>query len=254
MNLMKRIRSRDSVRYRPPIWLVVLLILGLLVRLYTLGLAQDHLNGSFWSGSLLPLLLSLLAILLTWHVAASLARYAELSERGAERFTVMSTLLMVAPPLAILMLQLSSWLTSASALVLLALLFTLQRWQQSKRSVPIWHHPIPRRLYTLTSLPLLYTSCVALLYAGFYLLHTLPHPSLSIIITDMFTLSWPYTIGAFFALPYLITQYRQERAFLHGRRTTNPGTPATVVFHVAMLIIIAIYSVTQLYTYIFLIH
>ena len=252
MSSMKRIGDGGSIR-RPPTWLVVLLTLGLLVRLGWLG-AQGRLNGSFWSGNLLPLLLSLLSILLTWYVAASRTRYAELSERGIERFTVMSTLLMVAPPFPILTQQLSSWLTSASALVLLALLSALQRWQQARHSVAIWHHPILRRLYKLTSLPLLCTACIALLYAGSYLLHGFSHPSLSTIITDLFTLGWPYTIGAFFALPYLITQYRQERTLLHGEQAILSRTPQTIALHVTMLIIIGLYFITQLYTCIFLVH
>ncbi|GCE09776.1 hypothetical protein [Dictyobacter aurantiacus] len=248
MNMMKRTGAGGSLR-RPPIWLVVLLTLGLIVRLGWLAFVQDRLNGSLWSGGLLPLLLSVLSILLTWHIAASLTRYAELSERGAERFTVMSTLLMVAPPLAILTLQLSSWLSSASTLVLLMLLALLQRWQQSRRSVPTWQHPIPRRLYRLTSLPLFCATLVALLYAGFYVLPVFPHTSGLIIITDLFALGWPYTIGAFFTLPYLITQYRQERTLLHNRQISDPGTSATVVFHVAVLILIGTYFIIQLYIY-----
>lgn len=254
MRLMKRIGNSGSI-LRPPAWLIALLILSLLVRLGWLGFTQGRLNGSFWGVNLLPLLLSLLSIPITWYLAASQASYAELSKRGAERFTVMSTLLMVAPPLPILTQQRSSWFTGVSALALLALLAALQGWQkQARYSIENRHQSIQRRLYRLTSLPLLCTACVALLYAGLYLLQGLSHPSLLVVTSDLFVLGWPYTIGAFFALPYLITQYRQERALLRGEQTTNPGTTTTVVLHVAMLIIISIYFITQLYTYIFLIH
>ncbi|GHO83932.1 hypothetical protein [Dictyobacter formicarum] len=253
MSLIKRNGNSGTAR-KPPTWLWILLTLGMLVRLFWLGFAQDRIHRPFWSDDLLLLLLSLLSILLIWYVAASLARYAGLSERGAERFTVMSTLLMVAPPLPILTQQLSSWLTNAISLVLLALLFALQRERQARHSAGICNPPTLRRLHRLTSLPLLCTACIALLYSGSYFLHGFPHPSLSVIITDLFILGWPYTIGAFFTLPYLITQYRHERALHHSEQATNPPTPKTVALHVAMLIIIGIYFIVQLYTYIPLQH
>ena len=248
--------SRPS--FRDPVWL--LFIPPLFGRCWLLWQSALFASWLSLSGSLL---IMLLLASITWRIAASLASVAQLSERGTERLTVMSTLGALAPPLFFVPAETISspqhnvWLllifpltpnslaplaldiarTSILMINAVSILYAI-----GNCFVSIWHtNTVMQRVHCLTALPLSYSGGIILLSLVAFILHIpmfVQYYMLSLLV-----LALPFFTAALFATPYMLTQWQAEQ------HKTTPARNA-VPLHICMLALIAIYFVSQLYTYI----
>ncbi|GHO71800.1 hypothetical protein KSC_106920 [Ktedonobacter sp. SOSP1-52] len=240
---------------RDPVWLLFLPpLLGRAWLLYRLNVFGSPVSLT------IILLLILLFAALGWCSAALLARQAALSERPRERFLVMSTLGMLAAPLPLALLESSGWDINFSWITLLlpdlstpwllnfahlcvllvpllALAFIIRSWLISLIDPK---HPILTCLRRLTALPLAWGGAMFLLALTLYRLHApsvLTHGALALAM-----LALPIFPAALFILPYLLTEWSEKRG-----QSLSPRI--RVAFHIAMLVVIALYFLSQLYIY-----
>ncbi|GHO60989.1 hypothetical protein [Ktedonobacter robiniae] len=240
---------------RNPVWLLfVPPLLGrawLLYRLHALNLPVSL---------TITLLLILLLAALGWCSAALLARHAHLSERPRERFLVMTTLGTLAAPLPLALLERVGWdinfawitlllpdlstpwlLNFAHLCVLLvpflALAFIIRSWLISLIDPK---HSILTCLRRLTALPFALGGAMFLLALTLYRLHAatmFTHGALALAM-----LALPFILAALFILPYLLTEWSEKRG-----QSLSPRV--RVALHIAMLVVIALYFLSQLYIY-----
>lgn len=241
---------------RDPVWLLFLPpLLGRAWLLYRINAFGSPISVT------ITLLLMLLLAALGWSGAALLARHAYLSERPRERFMVMTTLGTLAPPLPLALLESSgwnqnfswitlllpapstSWILNAAqtytlVIPLLALVFIFRSSLMSlvDPTDPIFTYP-----RKLTALPLAWSGAALLLALMLYTVHApsmLTHSALALAM-----LSLPFFPAALFILPYLLTEWSEKRSQRFAPRIR-------VALHIAMLAIIALYFLSQLYIYI----
>ena len=240
---------------RNPVWLLFIpLLLGRAWLLYRLNAFDSPTSLT------ITLLLMLLLAALGWCGAALLARHAYLSERPRERFLVMTALGTLAAPLPLALLESSgwnqnfSWITlllpapSASWILnaaqtytlvipLLALVFIFRSSLMSlvDPTDPIFTYP-----RKLTALPLAWSGAALLITLILYTVHApsmLTHSALALAM-----LSLPFFPATLFTLPYLLTERSKKRG--------HPFVPRIhATLHIAMLTIIALYFLSQLYIY-----
>jgi hypothetical protein len=120
-----------------------------------------------------------------------------------------------------------------------------------------WAQPFFVRFRRLTVLPLLFGSVVVLLYSCSSLL--LIHPfsqshiaAYASLFAEPLVLILPFLLAATFAIPYMITQHRNE--LTHEPWEIQPGSdekspPDIVIVHIGMLVTIGIYFCSQLMSY-----
>lgn len=240
---------------RNPVWLLFIPpLLGRVWLLYRLNVYSSPVSLT------ITLLLMLLLSALGWCGAALLARHAMLSERPRERFLVMTALGMLAAPLPLALLESSGWsmnfawitlllpglstpwlLNFAHLCVLLvpllALVFIIRSWLISLIDPK---HPILASLRRLTELPLAWGGVMFLLALTLYRVHAatmFTHGALALAM-----LALPFIPAALFIIPYLLPEWSERRG-----QSLSPGIRITL--HIAMLVVIALYFLSQLYIY-----
>jgi hypothetical protein len=209
-----------------PKWLIALLLVATLVRLWLI---------SQWNINVISLVLSLVLVILTWFFAASLADGAHLSSRGKERFMVMSSLVAAMPPLNSIVQELNIIFCASLVIVLLLLFYAymmLQRWLSQQNGGKGMSRRIFQQLFQLTCIPILFGISGNLI--GYF------NETLLIVL--------PFLLAALFSIPYMVTQYQAE---VSGRaKQAASRVQISVVFHVFMLVLIALYFILHIYSYI----
>lgn len=234
-----------------PVWL--LFIPSLLIRSWIFFCIYPYIP---FQQILLSASLLILLTVSTWYAASQLAYTARLSAHGAERFTVMSTLAMLTPPIDIalqetlpwkqmahwtaifskVMLMLNTLSYAAHICILIISVFsflfalTIFAWRSKQK------HPLFSQIRILTAIPLLYSGCSACLVIIAALLRY-PVPFLQ-------TLCWlpfPFLIASLFTTPYLLTQYNEQRT-IH--------LPHSLKLHIAVICVMLLFFCSQFYGYI----
>lgn len=242
--------------FRDPVWL--LFVPPLLGRGWLL-LKYDA--PALWTAFVFALLILFGSAFLTWLCAALLARSAGLSERGRERFTVMSTLGALALPLAFALKESLIWRSSMSLRaftlpttqmpfavncvrsgILLILALAIFLAVGSCLLAKPLRSTILRRLFLLTRWPLVCSIGICLLYIASYALNMPGVLQQNALFLLAFAL--PFFIAALFTTPYMLTAWYHER----GITLTSQRT---IALHVTMLVLVALYFGGQLYTYCF---
>jgi hypothetical protein len=245
-------------RFRFSVW--ILLIPALLVRLLLMMHYPPVFTTAAWSLHITALLFSLLLVICTWYCASVLARAAGLSEHGKERFMVMATLTASIPPLPAILTELGVPIGTAALLIdriysspVLSLLFignlvitiiALFIALASCLMTIWWQQALLLRLRKLTGVPLLFCGCIVMISATLAYIHS----TFSEYAIATFVLVLPFLPAALFTTPYMIAQYRREKA-LYEKNSTLSHSKAITVLHVCMLIVICLYFCGQLYIY-----
>lgn len=240
---------------RNPVWVLFIPpLLGRAWLLYRLNAFSSPLSVT------ITLLLMLLLAVLGWCGAALLVGHAHLSERPRERFPVMTALGMLAAPLPLVLLESAGWnwnfawitlllpntstplpLNLARICILavptLALLFILWSWLARIFNPTHLLFSYPRKLATL---PLAWSGTVLLLALILYAAHAPSMFTQGAVALAMVVL--PFIPATLFILPYILTEWSEKRG--------QPfAPPIRVTLHVAMLAIIVLYFLSQLYIY-----
>lgn len=238
---------------RPSLVLGGLFLLAFIARAWLLYVLNSPFSLGLWLASLLFVLI---IAVLTWLGAGRLAAHASLSERGEERFMVMSTLGSLMIPLPFVAYESIGWrgetafrslvqpffttYISLSPLYIATIVIIISAFLlvAGACALPLWaRHSLITRICRLTLLPLVYCLGSLLLALAFN-----SEPTLVRIFLVLFGLGFPFVLATLFTIPYMLTQWREEQK--------KPQKPVQrVVFHVAMLIIVASYFCAQLILY-----
>jgi len=251
---MWRVHSFRSSLFKP-VWL--LFIPSLLIRSWLLFCIYPYIS---FQQVLLSTALLIVLTVVTWYVASQLAHTARLSAHGAERFTVMSTLAMLTPPINVALQETLTWKqiaywTTASSKTKLTMPTILNTLSAATNIciliiavvsflfaliIFIWRSKQKQLLFSqirmLTAIPLLYSGCSACLIIIATLLRY-PIPFLQ-------TLCWlacPFLIASLFTTPYVLTQYTEQR-IMH--------LPHSLKLHIAVICVMLLFFCSQFYGYI----
>ena len=218
----------EFIRTSP--WLWIILLLAALIRIRFI--VQWHTNA-------VALIFSLALVVLTWFFAAMLADGAHLSARAKERFMVMASLVMAAPPLYAIIQELNFVSSATLVIVLLLILYAYvigRRWIENYSNERSMSQYIFTQFFRLSSIAVLFGICAS--FIGYY--------------TQALVLVLPFVLAAIFTIPYMAGQYRDEvlRPRKKKKATETKVHVGYRVLHVFMLILIGLYFAAHLYTYV----